>query len=134
MYQDMKKYGVDKFRFQILAPVIPEYLTQVEQDFIEMLHPMYNDRRANGWNIKRLRDYQKEYNKKYCQSDKHKEANKKYEQSGKGKESQRNRNKKYGSQICYYMGEDLTLNALVLRFSRAGVEHPAFEAKKYLLP
>lgn len=26
LYIDMQKYGVDKFRFQILAPVMPEHL------------------------------------------------------------------------------------------------------------
>lgn len=48
LYKDMQKYGVDKFRFQILAPVIPESLKQVEQEFIEMLKPTYNDRRAKA--------------------------------------------------------------------------------------
>lgn len=28
--------------------------------------------------------------------------------------------------------ETLTLNALTARFSRAGIEHPTLEAKKYL--
>ena len=37
MYQDMQKYGVENFRFQILVPVMPEYLKQVEQEYIEML-------------------------------------------------------------------------------------------------
>lgn len=46
LYRDMQKYGVDKFRFRILAPVMEEYLKQVEQEFIDMLKPTYNDRRA----------------------------------------------------------------------------------------
>ena len=64
LYQDMKKYGVDKFRFQILAPVRPEFLKQVEQELIEMLKPIYNDRNAKGLNI----DRQKETIKKLHQS------------------------------------------------------------------
>lgn len=53
LYLDMQKYGVDKFRFQILAPVMPEYLKQVEQEFIEMLHPTYNDKNAKGLDVER---------------------------------------------------------------------------------
>ena len=41
--------------------------------------------------------------------------------------------KKYQSQICCYNGEVLKLYALVMRFRRAGIEHPVKEAKKYLL-
>lgn len=108
MYKDMQKYGVDKFRFQILAPVIPEYLTQVEQEFIDMLNPTYNDRRSKGWDVERKKEY---------------------DQSGKGKEATR----KYRHQLCSYMGETITLNALRLRFLRAGIEHSTLEAKKYLL-
>lgn len=62
MYCDMQKYGVDKFRFQILAPVMPEYLKDVEQEFIGMLHPTYNDRRSKGRDVERYKEYQKEYN------------------------------------------------------------------------
>ena len=61
MYKDMQKYGVDKFRFQILAPVMPEYLKQVEQEFIDLLHPTYNKNRSNGW------DTYKEYDRRYRQ-------------------------------------------------------------------
>lgn len=116
LYQDMQKYGVDKFRFQILAPVEPEYLTQVEQEFIEMLKPTYNDRRSKGRNVERYREYMKEYS-----------------QSDKGREYQRKFHRKYNHRLCSYNGETLTLDALRCRFSKAGVEHPFVEAKKYLL-
>ena len=102
LYQDMQEYGVDKFRFQILAPVMPEYLKQVEQEFIEMLKPTYNDINAKGESIERL----KARTKKAC--------------------------KKYYSQLCEYKGETLTLKALFRRFQRAGIPHPTLEAKKYL--
>lgn len=46
--------------------------------------------------------------------------------------NKRDYNKNYGGQICEYKGETLTLKALLRRFQRAGVEHPAIEAKKYL--
>lgn len=116
LYQDMQKYGVDKFRFQILAPVIPEYLKQVEQEFIEMLHPKYNNYKANGRDVERRR-----------------KANRKYLHSEKGKKASRKSTKKYDSQLCLYNGETLTLHALRTRFYRAGIEHPNIEAKKYLI-
>lgn len=103
LYQDFQKYGLDKFRFQILAPVMPEYLKQVEQELIEMIQPTYNNKNANGLDVERH------------------------------KESCRNVNKKYYNQLCSYNGETLTLNALSKQFRRAGMEHPCIEAKKYLL-
>lgn len=103
LYKDFQKYGVDKFRFQILAPVMPEYLKQVEQEFIEMLHPTYNDKNAKGVDVERI------------------------------KESHRKAKRKYFHQLCSYNGETLTLDKLRKRFKRAGIEHPTKEAKKYLL-
>ena len=138
MYQEMQQYGVDKFEFQILVPVMPEYLTQVEQECIEMLNPTYNNYNAKGWDVERrkevLKEYQqsekgKEVRKKYEQSEKGKEAKKKYEQSEKGKEAK----KKYNNQLCFYNGETLTLCALKMRFQYAGIPHATIEAKKYLL-
>ena len=116
LYQDMQKYGVDKFRFQSLVPVMPEYLKQVEQECIDLMKPTYNNYNAKGLNVER-----------------EKKANKKYLQSEKGKEVQKKSHKKYRNQLCYYNGETLTLNALILRFQRAGIPHATQEAKKYLI-
>lgn len=142
MYLDMQKYGVDKFDFQILAEVESEKLKKTEQQFIEKLLPTYNNYRAKGWDIERYKEhkqsekykeyhkeYHKEYQKKYQQSDKGKEYQKEYQQSEKYKEYQ----KEYHNKLCSYNGKILTLNALYLRFSRAGIKHPTIEAKKYLL-
>ena len=115
MYLDMKHYGTDKFEFEILDEVEPEHLKETEQKFIETLKPTYNSNRANGWDIERYKEHQKEYK----QSDKCKESNKKA------------RNK-YNNQLCCYNGENLTLNALAKRFYRAGITHSTQEAKKYL--
>ena len=112
MYQDMQKYGVDKFRFQILVSVMPEYLKQVEQEYIEMLKPTYNDRKSKGWDTER-----------------YKEDIRKYQQSEKGKEAIR----KYYSQLCEYNGEILTLGALKSRFQKRKIPHATLEAKKYLI-
>ena len=106
MYQDMQKYGIDKFDFQILENVETEQLKDAEQEFIEIMKPTYNDRNANGWNIER-------YKEKYQKSDKH---------------------KYYNNQLCSYNGEILTLTALSKRFQRSGIEHSTKEAKKYIIP
>ena len=100
MYQDMQKYGVDKFRFQILVPVMPEYLKQVEQEYIEMLKPTYNNNNAKGWDTERY----KEYIRKYNQSEKRKESIRKYNQSEKGKETIRKyqQSEKYKESIRKY--------------------------------
>ena len=116
MYQDMKNYGVDKFDFQIIEEVEVEQLKEAEQQFIETLKPTYNSNNANGWNVERYKEYQKEYYK-----------------SDKGKESLRKAQNKYQNQLCCYNGEIITLGALSKRFSRAGIPHPNIEAKKYLL-
>ena len=108
MYVDMRKYGVDKFVFEILAEVEEDKLKETEQKFIETLQPTYNSCNAKGLNIERY----KEYNK-----------------SDKGKESQ----KKYEKQLCFYNGETLTLSALRKRFWRQGLSNPSAEAKKYLV-
>ena len=93
-------------------------------------------------------DKRKEYMKEYQKSDKRKEYQKEYQKSDKYKEYQieyqkehyqKNREKckecqnKYNNQLCYYNGETLTLAALSMRFSRAGIAHPTAEAKKYLV-
>ena len=108
----MRKYGVDKFVFEILAEVEEDKLKETEQKFIETLQPTYNSCNAKGLNIERYKEYHKEYNK-----------------SDKGKESQ----KKYEKQLCFYNGETLTLSALRKRFWRQGLSNPSAEAKKYLV-
>ena len=112
LYLDMQKYGVEKFDFQILEEVESKKLKETEQQLIETLKPTYNNRRANGLDV----DRQKEYKKEYQKSDKYKK-----------------RQNKYQNQLCLYNGEVLTLNALRIRFQRAGIEHPTLESKKYII-
>ena len=103
LYNDMQKYGIDKFRFQILATVEPKYLKQTEQEFIDLLHPSYNNHRAKGWDVERqIKNYKKAQ-------------------------------KKYDNQLCSYNGETLTLCALAKRFRKDGIERPCSEAKKYVI-
>ena len=133
LYQDMQKYGVDKFDFQILEEVEPCSLREAEQQFIEKLQPTYNNYNAKGLNIERYKEYHKEYNKDYEKTDKCKEYRKGYKQSDKYKEYKKQYNNKYKNQFCSYNGEKLTLNALYQRFRKAGITHPTAEAKKYLM-
>ena len=112
MYQDMRKYGVDKFVFEILAEVEPEKLKETEQKFIETLKPTYNRNNAKGLNIEKRKKSKKEYRKT---------------------DNQKKYKKEYDNQLCCYNGEILTLCALRTRFQRAGIPHPQLEAKKYLL-
>ena len=112
MYLDMRKYGVDKFDFQVVVEVEAEELKEAEQKFIETLKPSYNSYNAKGWDIERYKERQK---------------------SDKGKESHRKASNKYYNKLCFYNGELLTLGALSTRFQRAGIPHPVLEAKKYLL-
>ena len=116
LYKDMEKYGVDKFVFEIVEEVESEKLKETEQKFIEMMKPTYNNYRANGLDIERYKKYQKEY-----------------EKTDKGKEAHRKYHNKYDNQLCSYNGETLTLNALKIRFRKAGIPYPTIEAKKYLL-
>lgn len=116
MYQDMQKYGLEKFVFEILAEVEEASLKEVEQQFIETLKPTYNSCNAKGLDIERFKETKKEYQK-----------------SNKGKESHKKSQNKYDNQLCCYNGETLTLCALSARFMRAGIPHPTLEAKKYLI-
>ena len=116
LYLDMKKYGVDKFEFEVFAEVEPEQLKEVEQQFIETLKPTYNSNRANGWDVERYKKYKKEHQK-----------------TEKGKESHKKAQKKYQNQLCSYNGETITLHALYQRFWSQGIINPMQEAKKYLL-
>ena len=125
MYQDIQKYGDDKFDLEVLEVVEPEKLKEKEQYFIETLKPTYNQMNEKDLDIEK----RKEYNK----SDKRKEVQKKYQKSDKGKETQKKAHNKYYNQLCFYNNETITLGALIMRFLRKGIINPTQEAKKYLL-
>ena len=116
MYIDMRKYGLDKFDFQVIEEAEIGQLKEKEQQFIETLKPTYNSIRASGLDIERRKEYKKEYHK-----------------SDKYKESHRKASNKYENQICCYNNEVLTLATLSMRFIKAGISHPTLEAKKYLI-
>ena len=127
MYLDMNELGVDKFEFKILAEVEIGSLKEMEQQFIETLKPIYNNYNAKGLDAER----KKEHHKKYQKSDKYKECQKEHYQQNR--EKYKEYQNKYNNQSCCYNGKILTLAALSKRFYRAGIAHPAIEAKKYLV-
>ena len=129
MYQDMQKYGVDKFEMQILAEVEPDSLKEAEQKFIETLKPTYNQMNAKGRDVERRKEYNKEYHKQYNKTDKYKQYHKEYQKTDKCKKA----HKEYYNQLCFYNGETLTLCALQARFRKMGLSNPTTEAKKYLV-
>lgn len=112
LYKAFQEYGLENFDFEIIEKT--DNLHEREQYFIDLLKPTYNKNAAyTGMTAEK---YQKQYQKQYSKTE-------------KGKESQ----KKYLNKLCEYNGRILTLNALCQRFRRAGVEHPAIEAKKYII-
>ena len=63
MYQDMQKYGVEQFHFEIIVPAAPTRLKVCEQEFIDIYHPTYNSYRANtGIDCD---EYDRQYYQKY---------------------------------------------------------------------
>lgn len=131
MYQDMRKYGVDKFVFEILAEVEIDSLKETEQQFIETLKPTYNSNRAKGLDVERRKESQKKYKKSDKGKESYRKASNKYYESKK--EQIKQQKKQYYNQLCLFNGETLTLNALRTRFKRRGITHPTLEAKKYLI-
>ena len=129
LYKDMQKYGVEKFELQVITEVKPESLKEAEQQFIEILKPIYNDRNANGFNVEKHKEQQIEY----YQQNREKYIEQQIEYYQQNREKRKEYQNKYNSQLCSYNGETLTLTALSSRFQRSGIEHPTKEAKKYLV-
>ena len=141
MYQDMRKYGIDKFVFEIIEEVEIDKLKETEQKFIETLKPAYNSNNAKGRDFERYNEAHRKANKKYRQSEKGKKFQKKYQKTDKCKEQRKQyyeshreevleQNKQYNNQLCFYNGETITLCALRTRFKKLGIDHPTIEAKK----
>lgn len=120
LYKDFQKYGLDCFSFQILVQVEPEYLREEEQKLIDLMKPTYNNIRVKGHDTKRYKDYRRNYQRSYRQSDEH-------------RINHRECSKNYNNLLCLYNGETLKLSALAARFRTANIQHPYIEAKKYLL-
>lgn len=66
LYMDMKKYGVDKFEFEVFAEVEVGNLKEMEQQFIETLKPTYNNRNSKGWDVERYKEWNNHYKNQLC--------------------------------------------------------------------
>ena len=142
LYKDMKQYGKNNFLFRPIQLCNPEELKKYEQIAIEKYNPKYNIRVAyTGMSIEEyqkqykkenadnIKQYQKQYKKE--NADNIKQYNKQYYKENT--DSIKQQHKQYNSQQCLYKNELLSLDALRIRFSRQGIEHPTIEAKKYLI-
>ena len=123
LYKDMKQYGKNNFLFKPIWLCDPTELKKYEQIAIEKYNPKYNIIAACTGMSKE--EYHKQYRKE--NSDKIKQWYKKHA------DNRKQYYKQYDSQKCLYKNELLSLSALRTRFYRKGIEHPALEAKKYLL-
>ena len=64
MYQDMQRFGVDKFKFEIIEETTE--LKQCEQYWMNLLKPKYNNYNAKGWDIERCKKTHKKYRHQLC--------------------------------------------------------------------
>ena len=126
MYQDMKKYGVDKFKPQILCPVDSKYLTEVEQEMINLLQPYYNIRNAKLSGVSTLVPKNNEQIREVWRR-----SSKTY--SEKHHEERYAKQKNLFNMPCLFNGEIIKLNTLRQRFRRNGIKNALGEAKKYLI-
>lgn len=123
LYIDMQKYGLNNFTFEILEET--DNLKEREQYWINLLQPTYNNRRANGRDTERYKEWYKVHRDEKLTRNK--------EWSETHKKEIRTYQKEYRNRACIYNGEKLTFYALSQRFYRAGIPHPTQEARKYLV-
>lgn len=65
IYQDMNKYGLDKFSFEILEETVN--LREREQYWFDKLKPTYNCRRAYRCDINKIKSYYDDLYNRLCQ-------------------------------------------------------------------
>ena len=92
--------------FTVQFEITEDYHT-LEKQLIEKYKPIFNER---------IILFSEEAKKQRLKSDKYKR-----------------RHKKYVNKLCNYNGEIIKLNALAIRFYRAGIAHCWSEAGKYLI-
>ena len=116
LYQAFIKYGLNNFTFDIIEETTD--LHNREQYYIEQLKPAYNDRHADGIDVKRCKETSRQCCKEWYKVH---------------RDEQLAKSKAYKNRLCLYEGETLTLNALSSRFFKQGISHARLEAKKYLI-
>ena len=135
LYKDMASYGKDKFIFEVIEETTD--LKEREQYWIKQLGPTYNDRYADGYNIKRRKESTRRRSKEWYKAHQNEKLahNKAYYQAHRDERLaySKAKSKDYYSRLCLYNGETLTLRALSNRFFRQGIPHPTLNAKTYLI-
>lgn len=128
--QDLYQF-LQKNQFIVEFQLTDDY-RQLEQKLVEKYNPKYNAIRAyTGCGAYKGREA--EYNKERYQKYKEEILGQVKQYYESHKQQKKQYQKKYDNQLCSYNGQTLTLNALKLRFIKAGISHPQLEAKKYLL-
>lgn len=141
MYQDMTKYGLDNFVFEVLEET--DNRKEREQYWIEQLQPSYNHNKAKTSKAERI-SYIKEWHNAHHDEilarskewhENHREEYQVYHDDyyNSNREKLISYQKDYGKRLCFYDGKTTTLNSLSVRFSKQGIPHPTQEAKKYLI-
>ena len=135
LYKSMAQYGLGNFIFEILEET--DNLKEREQYWIKQLSPTYNDRYADGYNIKRCKETNRRRSKEWYKAHQNEKLahDKAYHQAHRAERLaySKAKSKDYYSRLCLYNGETLTLRALSNRFCRQGIPHPTLNAKKYLI-
>ena len=135
LYKSMAQYGLGNFIFEVLEET--DNLKEREQYWIKQLSPTYNDRYADGYNIKRCKETNRRRSKEWYKAHQNEKLahDKAYYQAHRDERLaySKAKSKAYCSRLCFYEGETLTFGALSRRFSYQGIANPCKEAKKYLL-
>ena len=139
--QDLYQF-LQKNQFIVEFQLTDSY-RQLEQQLVEQYNPKYNSQRAYtglGASKGREAEYKKEWYQKYRKEilkqvkqykESHRQQIKQYNKQYY--ETNKEEKKQYNNQLCSYNNETLTLAALSMRLMRQGIQHPAQEAKKYLI-
>ena len=116
LYKDMAQYGLGNFIFEILEET--SNIREREQYWIDKLKPSYNSNRADGVDIEKHKEFNRQCTRAWYKV--HREEKLAYSKAD-------------NSRLCLYEGDTLTLKALTSRFCRQGIAHAWTEAKKYLI-
>ena len=64
LYLAFQQYGLDKFKFEIVEET--DNLKEKEQYYIDLLKPIYNNIRANGWDLESRKKSRRKYENQLC--------------------------------------------------------------------
>ena len=131
LYQDMAQYGKDKFIFEVIEETAD--LRNREQYYIDKLKPSYNSKRADGVDIEKYKELNRQCTRAWYKTHRDEKLTERKAYYEAHRDEELAKMKDYYSRLCLYEGETLTLKALSSRFTRQGIPHARLEAKEYLI-